>query len=98
MAQMAVPSIPIVKDFNVVKDIGTGQITGFVDTLADSFLLQATEERLSNSVVPAVSTATHARLQVVGLAEALPVIAAILAALIGMYQHRLCWLASQDSH
>jgi hypothetical protein len=45
-----------------------------------------------------MSTATHAGLQIVRLAKALPIIAAILAALVGMDRYRLCRFAPPDRH
>jgi hypothetical protein len=36
---MAMTSAAIVKDFDVIEDVSTGQITGFVDALPDSLLL-----------------------------------------------------------
>lgn len=80
---MAVPTVTIVEDFNIIEHIGTRQFTGFVDPfldsfLLDSFLLEAAEELLRHSFVQAVATAAHTRLQVMMLAEALPTIAAVL--------------------
>lgn len=34
----------IAEDLDVVEDIGTGEIAGFINGLADTFLLQAAEE------------------------------------------------------
>ena len=78
---MAVPPGPIVKDFDVIEDVGPGQVPGFIDAFADALLFQAAEERFGNGIVPTISTSAHARLEVVGFAEATPVIATILAAL-----------------
>ncbi len=41
---MTVPAGTIVKRFNVIEDIGPGQITRFIDTFFDALLLQAAEE------------------------------------------------------
>lgn len=42
---------------------------------------------------------THALFEIVGLAKAVPVVAAFkLTALIGMYQYRLFWLATPNRH
>jgi len=72
------PTGPIVKRLDVVKDIRLGQVTGFVDPLLDAFLLQTAEEGLGYRIVPAVAAAAHAGLKIVGLQEAQPVVAAIL--------------------
>ncbi|AGN88302.1 hypothetical protein H650_00340 (plasmid) [Enterobacter sp. R4-368] len=81
---MAVAPGPVVEHFNVIEDIGPGQIPGFIDALSDPFFFQRTEERLRYRIIPAVATPAHARGQVIGPAEALPVVAAVLAALIAM--------------
>jgi len=47
---MTVAPGPIVKDFNVIKDVVPRQISGFVDTLANTLLLQAAKEGFCNSV------------------------------------------------
>lgn len=39
--QMGVAPSPIAEDFDVVEDIGPGQISGFVDPFADAFVFQA---------------------------------------------------------
>lgn len=63
--------IPIVEDFDAIKDIGTSQIAGFVNTLADPLFFQATEEGLGHSVktmlrLSTVTAPIHAEFQVVG--------------------------------
>jgi hypothetical protein len=40
----------IVKDFDVIKDVGACELARFVDPLAYAFLLQAAEERLGDGV------------------------------------------------
>jgi hypothetical protein len=52
----------IVKDFDVIEDIGTSQISSFVDALSDSLLFQAAKEGFCNGIVPAVAAPAHARL------------------------------------
>lgn len=85
-AQMAVAPGSIVKDFDVVEDISSGQISGFVDTFADAFFFQTAKKRFGHGVMPTTSTPAHARFKVIGLAKAPPVIAAILAALVRMHE------------
>jgi len=41
--EMAVPAGTIVKRLDIIGDIGSGQVTGFVDVLLDPFFLQAAE-------------------------------------------------------
>lgn len=73
----AIPG-PVVEHFNVIEDIRPGQIPGFLYSLPDAFFFQRTEERFGHRVIPAVATSAHARGQVIGPAEALPVVTAIL--------------------
>ena len=86
VAEMAVLTISIVEDFDVIEDFGAGQIAGLVDALSDPFLLQAAEKRFGHGIVPTVAAPTHARLQVVSGTEAPPVVATVLRALIRMHQ------------
>ena len=69
----------IVERFDIVGYVNRGQGAGIVDPLLDSFFLEAGEERLSNRVVPTVSSATHAGLEPVLATEATPIVAAVLA-------------------
>ena len=78
---MRVAADSIVETLDVVKHICTGELTRFIDTLSNSFLLQATEEGFRRCVVPAVSSPAHAGFKVVGITETFPVIATVLAAL-----------------
>ena len=81
-AKVAVPMLGIVEPIDVVRDIQSCYVPGGVNALPYSFLLEAAEERLDDGIVPAVSLAAHARLQVVGLAEPPPGVTAVLGALI----------------
>lgn len=42
---------PVVEDFNVIEDIGPGQILGFIDTFSDPFFFQRTEERFGHRII-----------------------------------------------
>ena len=95
---MAVAPGSIVKDFNVIEDIGPSQIPGFIDALADPLLFQTAEERFSDSIIPAVATSAHTRFKIVGLAEAPPVIATILATLVRMHEHGFLGLTPPNCH
>ena len=79
---MAVASSGIVEGIDVRGDFITRQRSILVDLLLDMLLLQATEERLSDCVVPTVAPTTHAWDQAVVPTEALPVIASVLGSLI----------------
>ena len=72
---------PVVEHFNVIEDIGPGQIPGFIDAFSDPLFFQRTEERFGHRIIPAVATPAHARCQVIGPTEPLPVVTAVLAAL-----------------
>lgn len=51
----------VIEDFNVIEDIGPGQIPGFIYSLPDAFFFQRTEERFGHYIIPAVATSAHAR-------------------------------------
>ena len=70
---MAVATGPIVEHLDVVEDIRFGKIAGFIDPFLNSFLFQAAEEGLGDSVIPAVATPAHAGLEVVAAAKPQPV-------------------------
>lgn len=63
---MTVTTCSVVRRLNVIEYVGTGYVLGFGDPLAGAFFLQTTEKRLSYGIVPAVSSAVHTRLEVVG--------------------------------
>ncbi|VXD06399.1 conserved hypothetical protein [Enterobacterales bacterium 8AC] len=73
---MTVTPGPAVEHFNV-----PGQIPDFIDTFSDPFYFQLTEERFGHRIISAVSTAAQTRCQVIGPAEALPVVTAVLTTL-----------------
>ena len=58
--KMRISSVLIIKDFDVIEDIGSSQITGFIDPFSDSFFFQATEEGFSNRIIPTVTSPAHA--------------------------------------
>ena len=68
-SKIPVTSRPIVERLDVVGNVGGCQISALVDSLLDAFLLQATEERLGNGVVPTITSSAHARFEPVGTAE-----------------------------
>lgn len=68
----------IVEDLDVIKDVFLRNIAGFVDTFFNAFLFQAAKKRLSDGIIPTISTATHARFKIVMFAESKPIITAVL--------------------
>ena len=64
-AEMTVATGSIVEGFDVVGDVLVRKIAVLVDVLLDPFLLQASEERLGNCIIPAVPFAAHARFELV---------------------------------
>ena len=59
---MLVTSFSIVKRLDVVRDVGSRKIAVSVYPLLDAFLLEATEEGLSDGIIPTVSSPAHAGL------------------------------------
>jgi len=92
--QIAVTARGIVERIDVVSDIGDRHSSSLIDLLLDPFLLQASEERLGDGVVPAIAFATHARFEVIRPAESTPRIAAELGALVGMNHRATCATAA----
>ncbi|ANI21820.1 hypothetical protein AB870_26180 (plasmid) [Pandoraea faecigallinarum] len=56
--QMGMTAGSIVKDFDVIEDVGARQITGFVDAFSHAFLFKTAEEGLGNRVDAPMSTAS----------------------------------------
>lgn len=83
---MAVASRTIVELFDVFGDVLRSRLSIFVNVLLDPFFLEAAEKRFGNSIVPAISSAAHAGLKMMGFAEPPPGVAPVLRALIGMNQ------------
>ena len=84
--EVAVPTDRIVEAFDVLGYVQGSRLAVRVDALLDALLLQASEERLGNCVIPAVRPPAHAWLKMVGLAEASPRVASILRSLIRVDQ------------
>lgn len=95
---MTMAPCAIVKDFDVIKDVSTRQVTGFVDAFADPLLLETAKERLCHSIIPAIAAATHAGFKVIGQTESAPIVAAILTALVRMDEYRTFGFASPQRH
>lgn len=71
------PEGSIVKHLDVVIR-RLGPISGFVDRSLDSFRFLTTDEGFGDGIVTAVAPPAHAWLQIVVMAEAKPIIAAVL--------------------
>ena len=80
--QMTVAAGSVVEHLELIEDIGSSEISRFVDAISDALLVQTAEERFRDSIVPAVGAPAHDWLQIVGLAKPLEVVASILATLI----------------
>ena len=44
------PAGSIVKHLDVIEDVGTGELAGFIDALAHALLLQTAEERFGDRI------------------------------------------------
>jgi hypothetical protein len=60
-----VASLRVVKHLDVIEDIGSGLIAGWVDLAADSLSFQKLEEAFGHGVVMAIAPTAHAGNQVV---------------------------------
>ena len=58
---MTVAPGPVVEHFNVIEDIGPGQIPGFIDAFSDPLFFQRTEERFGHGIILTVDTPAYAR-------------------------------------
>lgn len=61
----------VIERFNVIEDIGAGQLADCVDPFSDALFCQRTEELFGYRIIPTVATSAHTGGQVVSLAEAL---------------------------
>ncbi len=85
-------ALSIVEHLDVIEDVRSRRLPVRIDPALDAFALQQLEKALSDRIVMAVTPATHAGDQVVGLEKVLPVITGVLTALIRMnddFSHRL---------
>ena len=81
-ARRIVATFGVVEHLDVVKDISTGILPGWVDLAANPLTFEQLEEALGHGVVVAVATPAHAADQVVVPQETLPVMPCELTALI----------------
>ncbi len=61
--QVAVAFSPVIEHFNVIEDIGAGQIAGFVDPFTDALLFLQVEERFGTALFQQLPR-DHTRCQV----------------------------------
>src|SRR6266508_1497813 len=59
VTERGVTTTPIVKDFDIRKEVGYRGVSRLVACAVHSFILQAVEEAFARSIVPAVSFPTH---------------------------------------
>jgi hypothetical protein len=57
---MAVAAGSVVEDLDIIEDVSSGEVAGFIDAFLNALLLHAREEWLCDSIVPAVGTPAHA--------------------------------------
>ena len=92
-ARRIVATFGVVEHLDVVKDISTGILPGWVDLAANPLTFEQLEEALGHGVVVAVATPAHAADQVMVAQKGLPLVAGELAALIEMNHDRRMRLA-----
>jgi hypothetical protein len=68
----------IVEHLDIFEHVAACRIENFVDPFFDSLLFQTTEEGLRDGIIPGISPATHTRLYMMLLAEALSGIVSVL--------------------
>lgn len=88
----------VVEHLDVIEDVLAGRITGCIDPAADALAFEQLEEALGYGVIVAIASPAHATHQIVRLQERLPVVAAELAALIGMHGDGVLRLAPLHGH
>ena len=64
-------TFPIIKNIDVVKDIGTGLCAGHIDLISYAFFLATREERFHYSIVIAIAASAHDPVDIVAPAKAI---------------------------
>ena len=82
VSDSGVSSLPIVKHLDILKDISLSVVPGSVSSMINTLNLQSLKKAFNDSVVPAISSATHAREYGMSLKELPVFFARILRALI----------------
>ena len=88
----------VIEHLDIIKNICSGGVPASVNFSLYPLSLQQLEEALSNSIVVAVTAPTHTPLQVMRLQKRVPVVAGVLAALVGVHNHLALRLATPDLH
>ncbi len=88
----------VIEHFDVVKDVLSGLLAGFVCPTTNAFTLEQVEEALGDGVVMAISTPALRMLDVVGSQKRGPIPACVLRALVCVDQDRVLGFASPDGH
>lgn len=57
---MGMTPLAVVEHFNVIGNVSTGILSGFVTGKEDPLRFQAAKKTLGNGIIPAVCFATHA--------------------------------------
>ena len=79
----------VVERLDVVRNVVRRNIPVPIDFLLYALFLEAAKKRFGDSIIPTIAPPAHAGLKTIVEAEAPPVIATVLAALIGMYDRFL---------
>lgn len=88
----------VIEHLDVAKNCAARFLPCRIGVFANALTLEQLEETLRHGVVVAIASPAHAGLQVVACEEALPFMAAELAALIGMRNDRIAGPSPPDSH
>ena len=92
------PALWIVEHLDVIEDILPGLGTCGIDLSTNALALDELEEAFSNSVIVAVTAPAHVLLQIIGIEEIAPVIAAELPPLVRVHHYGILRLPTPDSH
>src|SRR5690606_15315978 len=80
----------VVEHLDVLEHVLAGGVAARIDSASNALALEQLEEALGHRVVVAVPTPAHARHQTVSLQEGLPVVTAVLAALVRVDNDFMC--------
>lgn len=80
---MSMSALPVVEDLDVIEHVTACFLTPSVDAARTRSFFRLLKNDSAHRVVPAVAASTHADLQAVFAAEATPVVATVLHALVG---------------
>src|SRR5690606_35292180 len=89
VTQGRVTTTGVVEPLDVVEHVGPSLVPGPIHLSIRAFGLERLEEALHRRVVPAIAGSAHAASNPHLVEQALELVAGVLAAAIGMVQHRL---------